>query len=179
MVRITYFTHSTTTDNERGIATGWQPGELSPRGRQQATALAAQLASSLFDAVYSSDQGRAFESAKLFFGERYDVVHDARLRECNYGDFTGRPATEFMSRLVDYIEAPFPGGECYRDVERRVSAFLNDLQRRHEGASIAVVAHQAPQLAFEVLLAGKTWQEAIEQDWRSTGAWQAGWVYET
>jgi broad specificity phosphatase PhoE len=83
-----------------------------------------------------------------------------------------------MPRLVDYIEAPFPGGECYRDVERRVSAFLNDLRRRHEGASVAVVAHQAPQLAFEVLLAGKTWQQAIEQDWRSRGAWQAGWVYE-
>ena len=108
MVRITYFTHSTTTDNERGIATGWQPGELSPRGREQATSLATQLASTPFDAVYTSDQQRAFESAKLFFGESYEVVQDARLRECNYGDFTGRPASEFMPRLVDYIEAPFP-----------------------------------------------------------------------
>jgi alpha-ribazole phosphatase/probable phosphoglycerate mutase len=177
MVRITYFTHATTTDNERGIATGWQPGELSARGREQALALSEQVRTSSFDTVYSSDQQRAFESAALFFPGR-EVQQDPRLCECNYGDFTGLPASEFMSRLVEYIETPFPNGECYRDVERRVSAFLDDVRQRHEGASIAVVAHQAPQLAFEVLLAGKSWQEAIEQDWRISGAWQPGWVYE-
>ena len=35
-VKITYFVHGTTTDNEQGLATGWAPGELSELGRQQA-----------------------------------------------------------------------------------------------------------------------------------------------
>ena len=33
-VTIIYETHSTTVDNERGIATGWLGGALSERGRE-------------------------------------------------------------------------------------------------------------------------------------------------
>ena len=39
MLELVYETHSLTTDNEREVATGWLPGELSNRGRQQAVAL--------------------------------------------------------------------------------------------------------------------------------------------
>ena len=35
MVKITYFVHGTTTDNEQGLATGWAPGELSQVGIKQ------------------------------------------------------------------------------------------------------------------------------------------------
>ena len=43
-VQITYFVHSTTTDNELDLATGWLPGELSQRGKEQAKQLEDQLA---------------------------------------------------------------------------------------------------------------------------------------
>jgi hypothetical protein len=36
-VEILYETHAVSTDNEAGVASGWLPGELSPRGRQLAT----------------------------------------------------------------------------------------------------------------------------------------------
>ena len=35
-VKITYFVHVTTTDNEQDLATGWLPGELSELGVKQA-----------------------------------------------------------------------------------------------------------------------------------------------
>jgi broad specificity phosphatase PhoE len=35
-VRLVYETHATSTDNERGIATGWLPGELSSAGADNA-----------------------------------------------------------------------------------------------------------------------------------------------
>lgn len=34
-VKITYFVHGTTTDNERDLATGWRGGELSELGVRQ------------------------------------------------------------------------------------------------------------------------------------------------
>jgi len=40
------------------------------------------------------------------------------------------------------------------------------------------VAHQAPQLALEVILKNKTWERAIAEDWRNTKSWQPGWKYE-
>jgi hypothetical protein len=39
-VDLVYETHSISVDNERGVATGWLPGELSVAGRQLAAALA-------------------------------------------------------------------------------------------------------------------------------------------
>ncbi len=43
-IRIVFETHSTTEDNERGIATGWLPGRLSAAGRAQAAELARRRA---------------------------------------------------------------------------------------------------------------------------------------
>ena len=40
------------------------------------------------------------------------------------------------------------------------------------------MGHQAPQLALEVLLNGKTWEQAFADDWRKTKAWKPGWEYE-
>jgi hypothetical protein len=39
------------------------------------------------------------------------------------------------------------------------------------------MAHKAPQLALEVILNGKTWEQAIREDWHNQKAWQPGWIY--
>jgi len=39
------------------------------------------------------------------------------------------------------------------------------------------VAHKAPQLALDVLLRNKTWEQAFTEDWRKKKAWQPGWEY--
>ncbi len=54
-VEIVYETHSTTTDNEAGIATGWLPGRLSERGRRQARELGERRRTGDFAAVFTSD----------------------------------------------------------------------------------------------------------------------------
>ena len=177
MVRITYFVHGTTTDNEHDLATGWAPGELSATGKQQASALGSQVGDAHFDVVFCSDLQRAIDSASLAFGERFEIVEDSRLREANYGDFTGQPSKAFKHRLVDYVDQPFPGGESYREIEQRIASFLHFINENHSELSIAIVAHQAPQLALDVLIKGKSWAQAINEDWRHSKAWQPGWTY--
>lgn len=177
MVKITYFVHGTTTDNELGLATGWLPGELSGRGLQQAAELPQLLESADFDVVFCSDLGRAIDSARLGFAKTHPIVIDKRLREANYGDFNGKPHT-FKDSMNDFVDTPFPNGESYKDVEARMADFLDMLRAKYAGRHVAIVAHQAPQLALDVLLGGNTWQEAIENDWRKRKAWQPGWVYE-
>ena len=58
-----------------------------------------------------------------------------------------------------------------------MAGFLTGLRLAYEGGRVAIVAYQAPQLALDVLLKGKTWQLAFAEDWRHSGAWQAGWLY--
>lgn len=176
-IRITYFVHGTTTDNEKDLATGWLPGELSKKGRQQAVDLG-DLVNEKFDAIFCSDLKRAVDSAYLGFGGKYEIKEDSRLRECNYGDWNGVPATQFKDNLEKYIDEPFPNGESYKDVEKRIADFLEFLKKNYAGKKVAIVAHQAPQLTLEVLLNNKTWEQAIAEDWRKTKSWQPGWVYE-
>ena len=176
-VKITYFVHGTTTDNKRDLATGWSPGELSELGIKQAKELGKLVSDKHFDVVFCSDLKRAVDSAELVFSDKYQIIKDERLREVNYGDLTRKPASEFKYRMVDYIDNPFPNGERYKDVERRIVDFLKFLKKNYDGKHIAIVAHQVPQLALDVLIKGKTWEQAIDEDWRKKKAWQPGWEY--
>ena len=177
-VQLTYFVHGTTTDNEWDLATGWLPGVLSEKGVQQTKALKEQLEGRSFDAVFCSDLQRAVDSAEILFGDTYDLIQDARLRECNYGDLNGTAAAAFKHRLAEYIATPFPNGESYEAVARRLADFIKQLQEQYADKKVAVVAHQGPQLALDVLVKGKSWPQAIAEDWRHTKAWQPGWEYD-
>ena len=53
-IEIVFETHSTTTDNERWIASGWLDGQLSPLGRRQAKELGERRADDEIAAVFSS-----------------------------------------------------------------------------------------------------------------------------
>lgn len=174
-IRITYFVHGTTTDNEKGLATGWEQGRLSDLGIEQSRKLPTLLKQDDFDIVFCSDLKRAIDSAHLAFGDKYKIVTDKRLREANYGDFT--LGKEFKDGLKKYIDTPFPNGESYKDVEKRIREFVDFLKESYQGKHIAIVAHQAPQLALDVILGGKTWEQAIDEDWRKKKAWQPGWTY--
>jgi broad specificity phosphatase PhoE len=176
-VKITYFVHGTTTDNEQDLATGWLPGELSGVGKEQAKKLGGQAADKKFDVVFCSDLQRAIDSAQLGFGDKYKTIQDERLRECNYGDMNGKLAAGFKNRMNDFVYTAFPNGESYKDVETRLTSFVDFLRTEYNGKQIAIVAHQGPQLALDVLLGGKTWEQAIQEDWRKTKAWKPGWEY--
>ena len=80
-------THSTTEDNEVGVATGWLPGRLSALGREQAAEVGKRRADDGIAAVFSSDLARATQTAAIAFaGTGIPVLLDWRLRECDYGD---------------------------------------------------------------------------------------------
>jgi broad specificity phosphatase PhoE len=104
VIELVYETHSITTDNEAGIATGWLPGRLSESGKAAARALGERRRDDRIELVFSSDLARAVETAEVAFAGSSLVIHeDARLRECNYGELNGHPVAEIdaerLSRL--------------------------------------------------------------------------------
>lgn len=179
MIKITYFVHGTTTDNEKGISSGWKNVELSELGREQAIKLKEMTKDRAFDVVFCSDLKRAHTTAEMAWIGVCPIIPDARLRECNYGTLNGA-----LSSIVEPMQEqecimhPFPDGESYEDVKTRIANLLEFLKKNYDGKHIAFVAHKAPQLALDVLLKGKTWKQALAEDWRKTKAWQAGWEYE-
>ena len=174
-VKITYFVHGTTYDNLEHKATGWLPGELSPKGIEQAKALKEKVKMDEIDVVFCSDLKRAIDSAEIVFGGEKTIFQDKRLRECNYGLFDGKDSS--LAIYEEHIEERFPEGESMLDVEKRIKSFTEYLLEKYNGKHIAIVAHKAPQLAIQVLTQGKSWDQAIAEDWRKTKAWQLGWDY--
>ena len=177
VVDITYFVHGTTVDNEGGKASGQADAKLSELGVRQAQELKAQVNKQTFDAVFCSDLSRAVETAMIAFGDRYKIIKDKRLRECDYGNLTRANEKKVNAMQSDVIDKPYPKGESLMNVENRVREFLQEVGTEYAGKRVAIVAHKAPQFALEVLLNGKIWPEAIATDWRKTKSWQPGWKY--
>ena len=177
-VKITYFVHGTTKDNEQGISSGWKDVELSELGIKQSEELREKTQDKKFDVVFVSDLHRALNSAKITWGNQYQIIPDKRLRECNYGKLNGA-ASEIVEPMQEEecITNKFPEGESYEDVKARLADFLEFLKKNYDGKHIAMVAHKAPQLSLDVLLKGKSWKQAFAEDWRKTKSWQAGWEY--
>ena len=173
-VEIVYETHSISVDNELGIATGWHPGELSERGRELALELGERRRRDRIAAVYSSDLRRAVETAELAFtGSGIPVRLDRRLRECDYGELTGMPSERLRAEVPRRVDTPYPGGESYREVTKRVRDFLDDLLPEHDGERVLLVSHAAPRWALQHLLEGTPLEEAVVAPFE----WQPGWEY--
>lgn len=176
-VKITYFVHGTTIDNENNKSSGWNDVKLSDLGIQQSKDLASLTKHLKFDAVFTSDLSRAIDSARLSWGETYPMHADKRLRECNYGDLNGKDSEIVEPMQEKSIDTPMPNGESYENVKKRINDFLDFVKSEYDGKHIAIVAHKAPQLALDVLLKGMTWEEAFANDWRKAKAWKPGWDY--
>ncbi len=175
--KITYFVHGTSTDNEQEISSGWSDIDLSSLGVQQSIELWDKIKDKHFDIVFSSDLKRAVHSAELTFKDKVKIIQDERLRECNCGKYNAQPSEIVEPLQQQYVTKRFPDGESYEDVKARINDFLDFLKKNYDGKSVAIVAHKAPQLALDVLLNGKTWEQAFANDWRKTKAWQPGWEY--
>lgn len=172
-VDIIYFVHGTTYDNASSKCSGWKQVELNELGKEQAINLGKNT-NYKFDVLFTSDLNRAINSANLAW-PNINSVQDARLRECNYGDYDGED--KHLVVYEDHIDDPFPNGESLKDVEERMRDFVTFLKENYEGKTIGIVAHRAPQLALEVITKNISWEEANENDWRKQKAWQPGWKY--
>lgn len=173
-VEIVYETHSTTTDNEAGIATGWLPGRLSDLGCRQARELGERRPGDGFAAVFTSDLHRAVQTARTAFPDGRPPIHqDIRLRECNYGDLNGHLLSLIAARRAQHIDEPFPGGQSYRQVATATRAFLHDLATGWNGSRILVIAHSANRWALDHLLTGTPLEDLLQ----APPTWRPGWHY--
>jgi broad specificity phosphatase PhoE len=173
-VEIIYETHSTTTDNEAGLATGWLPGRLSEEGRRQARELGERRRDGGIAAVFVSDLARAVETAEIAFdGSGIPIYRDARLRECNYGTLNGMPVAQLHALRPQHVDEPFPGGQSYRQVVAQTRDFLRSLAVAWEGRRVVVIAHSANRWALDCLLNGSSLEELV----RGEFDWREGWHY--
>jgi broad specificity phosphatase PhoE len=175
-VTIIFETHSTTFDNENGIASGWNDTRLSPAGLDQAKQLGERYRDMMPDAIFCSDLQRSVRTAMVAFDSLNltKLFVDWRLRECNYGEMNGADKTMVDNSKSQYLNLPFPGGgESYAQCADRIASFLTDLKTRFDGKSIMIIGHRATQYGLEHWLANKPLEQIVAESWQ----WQPGWRY--
>lgn len=146
---------------------------LNDTGRAQARRLAAALRSEDIAAIYSSDLGRAHETAQALAASRgIAVVPEAGLRERHFGMFQGKTFAEIDATWPDHAlawrkrhpEWAPDGGESLVQLRDRIVSVASQLARQHVGEQIVLVAHGG---VLDVLYRAATGQElAAPRTWQ-------------
>jgi len=142
--------HGQTEWNIANIRQGHLDSPLTEEGIGQAKALARRLMREKFSALYSSDLGRAVQTAQIIaHATGHEIVTDSRLRERHLGIFQGLVGDEIREKYPeeyklhrslgpDYV---IPGGESVRQQVARNIGYLNEIAAKHEGETILVITH--------------------------------------
>ena len=171
---VLFETHSTSEDNEAGLATGWLGGRLSDAGRAQATRLGKRRLRDGIDVVFTSDLNRAVETAQIAFGTAdLPVLLDWRLRECNYGFMNGMPRAQLDAERSGRLDDPFPGGESWREAVQRVALFLDELATERDEERVLVIGHVATRWALDQHVYGRALDDLLSEPFQ----WEEGWEY--
>ena len=133
--------HGQTEWSANGRHTSTTDLPLTPRGEEQARALAPALAERKFVAVLSSPRTRALRTAELAGLEVTDVDDD--LVEWDYGAYEGRTTADIHTDDPDWNlwTDGAPGGESPRQVAERLDRVLDRARALLCDGDVALVAH--------------------------------------
>ena len=154
--------------NIEGFESCWPEKKRVPltgKGKEQVKNSARSLLRKGSDLIFSSDILRAKQTAEIA-GRILKIKpkFDKRLREIDIGDFNGQSVVNFgefwnkgekISPLEYYsrrFKVSAPGGESYDQVEKRLSGFFKEMERKYQGKKIIVVSHSRPLALLEKLI---------------------------
>lgn len=143
--------HGETEANVRKILVGREDSPFTSAGERHPLEVARHLAKRQIRCVYTSPMARTRRTAALVLealGRDLPVRTEAAIAEIDAGDFTGLSFEQVRARVQDHrIDLDrfggfrYPGGESWRDVQRRAVDFVSSLEAHHEGEEILLVTH--------------------------------------
>jgi len=155
MTELYLIRHGETEWNRSGLWQGHSDSPLTENGIVQAQSLGQRFAEEglSFDAVYSSDLGRAHETCKLLTEpiQQTDKIQlDPEIRERALGHLEGLTFQQIQERYPeegrlhasgDPHFSPLEGGESWAGTFARSSAALRQIVRKHSGQRVLAVTH--------------------------------------
>src|SRR5437667_6296221 len=150
--QVTIVRHGQTEWNLKLVRQGPFDSPLTDKGIAQARALAQRLAQEKFTALYSSDLGRAVQTAQIIANATgHVIITDQRLRERHLGIFQGLSGDEIRERFPEEYRLHRTVGPTYvipgcESVEQQVArniAYLNEIGQKYTRARIVLMTHGA------------------------------------
>jgi 2,3-bisphosphoglycerate-dependent phosphoglycerate mutase len=146
------FRHAQTTDNARGIFSGWRDSILTAKGLAQSRQIAGQLKGEQIDYAFTSHLKRARKTLEIVLESHpgVPVFFDDRLIERCYGLLQGKSKRkaanerpEWFAKIHRGYDFPPPEGESLKMVENRTLPFLAELKEwlRQNPGNVAISCH--------------------------------------
>ncbi|MEG0855258.1 MAG: histidine phosphatase family protein [Terrisporobacter sp.] len=142
--------HGQTEWNIKGKTQGHGNSNLTEKGKNQAKELADSMVTYPIDYIYSSDLGRAVETAEIV-ANKFDkeVIKTEALREMGFGAWEGLLIKEIQEDYKDVYNTwrnqphlvEIPGGETLHIIKERTDRFLKELNEKHDEKHIVLVTH--------------------------------------
>lgn len=159
--------HGQTEWNVLNKIQGHLDSPLTAKGRADAKKLGLRLNDKNIDLAYSSDLKRAIDTAEIILGSREKVRPLKALREIGVGKWEGMLYEDIEKNYPEKFKAyktdpeayvPTPGGETFKDFEKRVRDFVEGLKAEdHE--SILIVTHGLTYMMLLNIFEGKDLKE--------------------
>ena len=156
--------HAETIWNRENRIQGQSDSALTDTGRKDADNWGRRLSRFPWDRILMSDSGRAAETAAIINNHlQAPVASDSRLREQDWGRWTGRIITEVQTEEAGLLQAKQmrgwkfcpPGGEDRLSLWRRSHSALTDAAARWRGDTILVVTHEGVIKSLMYRLSGR------------------------
>lgn len=142
--------HGQTNWNILGKTQGHGNSDLTAKGIEQATELAESIVNYPIDYIYSSDLGRAVQTAQIL-GDKLNikVKETEALREMGFGEWEGLLIDEIKTNYANVYTtwrnephlAQIPGGETLHLIKDRVDSFIQSLNEKYDDKHILLVTH--------------------------------------
>lgn len=144
--------HGQSESNHQALITGQLDVALSPKGQQQAQAVAQCLRDVPLAAIYTSALQRTVQTARPTADDQHLPMTSLRgLDEIHLGVLQGRHRDErdpeaqalWAQWQADVWNFRVPGGEGFEGFTERVVQALRRIQARHAGQQVLIVGHRA------------------------------------
>ena len=142
--------HGQTEWNLLGKTQGHGNSDLTPKGIEQAELLADSMTKYPIDYIYSSDLGRAYQTAEIIGNKlNIEVEKTEALREMNFGTWEGRIIKDIIEEDPELYKmwrnephlAKIPQGETLSQIKERTDAFIKEINEKYDGKHIVLVTH--------------------------------------
>lgn len=142
--------HGQTEWNLLGKTQGHGNSDLTPKGIEQAELLADSMTKYPIDYIYSSDLGRAYQTAEIIGNKlNIEVERTEALREMNFGTWEGRIIKDIIEEDPELYKmwrnephlAKIPQGETLSQIKERTDAFIKEINEKYDGKHIVLVTH--------------------------------------
>ena len=158
--------HGETDWNRERRFQGHADPPLNELGREQARALGEQLAEAGVAAVYSSDLGRALETAQIA-GRALDLPAEPLrgLREIDVGEWSGLTFAEIEVIFPEGVARHRAGGdgwaqgETHAAMQERIVGAVRDIAAEHPDESVLLVIHGGTMRALLAAAEGMEFSE--------------------